>query len=975
MNSVENKDKDNTNAETKNKYLQRTNSFSKEFILLKDESEKQKDDVICQSTREINQISKMEEKVLDKPKEILPTIFYEKIKKQTSCKGLKISLIAGQKDIKNLSDMTNALNQNENTNAINKDDFLQIRQIPKVSNEQYEKIRKEIIFGDNLENIYHHFMNCKCHPLNEMNYHDNIGCLLPLTALLESKYNDDPSAVEEMFKKYNLYEKYIFNYRTIKGDGNCFYRAVIFRYFEIIILNKKIDLLKNIICDIKESFKSNEIISRVRIKFDTILNTYFLKILIIILELLEDDRISDAHYLYVKSINIYPLLDYGLIIYFRYIFYKYIKSNENKLYLETFPIKIGNLLPSKYEKDNCGFLFNTFYYCYLLSMFTDAEKIIIYLTPFVLGINLDIIVFDDNEDEIIKNVNFAGKSEYDFNNDKIFVLNVKGHYELLYSKDDYNKYQSIFQKYTNNDLNNFIPKEDLKIIPMSKTIKKNNNKDFINKYKNERGCNDTSNNNNNDNEYKARNATIIPLRNLKPNNSNQKNDNILRTPNKTRNTTFHYIKENNSNTTNKSPNYQYKYSNIPKYNERINNTNIFDKDKINLLNRTENKQTKNLRIIYENQSQNKNVQNNNNLNNINNGETNYSENIDEESDTKQNIKDSINIKSIDFTRKINDIQNKDKKLEKQNTEKSLQKTEVIKSNDNLKTNNRLSKILISPTKNKESKVNDDKKCQLCSEKYNIKNNNEKIPNLCYNCLKREMINQLYPTYLSFVSTSLASIIQYWAFKSNFMSFIQNELLICNANITIENAIKELYNKKNDKNTSKNESQEMQSLFREIKKKFCIICLNELSDQKYQIPCGCNFCSIEHIKKYFHLKNKIKNVTNYICICSYEYTCPDIYDIGLFFYKHRLFSLKNDAIDLINEYLTKQCCFCSLSIGIEERERIKYKDLENDSNLILGDYTQLTHYLCQSCVMGYNSNEVFFCNICNKSHIYYPKQYL
>ena len=691
--------------------------------------------------------------------------------------------------------------------------------------------------------------------------------------------------------------------------------------------------------------------------------------MIIILELLEDDRISDAHYLYIKSINIYPLFDYGLIIYFRYIFYKYIKSNENKLYLETFPIKIGNLLPSKYEKDNCGFLFNTFYYCYLLSMFTDAEKIIIYLTPFVLGINLDVIVFDDNEDEIIKNVNFAGKSEYDFNNDKIFVLNVKGHYELLYSKNDYNKYQSIFQKYTNNYLNNFIPKEDLKIIPISRTIKKTNNKDFINKFKNERGYNDTRNNNDNDNEYKARNATIIPSRNLKPNNNNQKNDNILRTPNKTKNTTLLYIKENNSNTRNKSPNYQYKYSNVPKSNERINKTNICDKDKINLLNRTEKKQTKNLRIIYDNQYKDKKEENNNNI-----GETNYSENIDEENDTKQNVKDSINIKSIDFTRKINDTRNNDKKLDKQNIEKSPQKTKEIKTDDNLKTNNGLSKILMSPTKNKESNLND-YKCQICSEQYNIKNNNEKIPNLCYNCLKIEIINQLYPIYLSFVSTSLASNSYYFSFKSNFMNFIQNQLLICKTNITIENAIKELYNKKNDKNSSKNESQEMQSLFREIKKRFCIICLDELSDQKYQIPCGCNFCSIEHIKKYFHLKNRIKNVTNFVCICSYEYTCTDIYNIGLFFYKHRLFSLKNDAIDLINEYLTKQCCFCSLSIGIEERERIKYKDLENNSNLILGDCTQLRHYLCQSCVMGYNNNEVFFCNICNKSHIYYPQKYL
>ena len=72
---------------------------------------------------------------------------------------------------------------------------------------------------------------------------------------------------------------------------------MIFRFFEIIILNGKTDLLKNIINDMQISFNSNEVKSRTRIKVDTILNCNFvLKILLIILDLMEEKRISDAHY-------------------------------------------------------------------------------------------------------------------------------------------------------------------------------------------------------------------------------------------------------------------------------------------------------------------------------------------------------------------------------------------------------------------------------------------------------------------------------------------------------------------------------------------------------------------------------------------------------------------------------------------------------------------------------------------------------
>ena len=942
------------------KCLQRSNSFSKEFISINENDGKPKDDYfIHQSSRNLNNLSKMEEQILGKPKELSTTVLYEKIKKKNSSKGLKtpiLALISGHKELKNIA---NSLNINGDHN-INIDDYLQVRNIPKITNENFERLRDEISRSENLDSIYKDIMNFPTLPFNEINYHDNVGCLLPLEALIESKYNGDPLAIEEMSYKYDLYKKYVYNYRFIKGDGNCFYRAIIFRYFEIIILNNKIDLLKNIIYDMKESFKSNEISSRIRIKFDTILETNLvLQIMIIILELLEDKRISDAHYLYIKSMNIYSSFDYGLILYFRYIFYKYIKKNENKLYLESFPIKIGNLLPSKYETNKGEFLFNKFYYCYLLSMFTEAEKIIIYLTPFVLGINLDIIVYDDNENEVIKNISYTGSNEYNFNKDKLFVLNINGHYELLYNENDNCKYREIFKKY----INNYLKKEDNKQLSKSVNInKKINANRLIDKKCEEKSSTKNNSIYQNSSPTKKNNNFNIKTTNTTSQNINNKsktpyNSQTSKVNHKFERNEINLDDENSPKKENK--NFLYKYSNISKKNQP--KSYINDKNEIKI---TNNNKNNNPKLIS--QFHNENFSNNNRYFINNNGEEYFNENINENIEEKQKIKESIDIKRMNLILKKNN--------QNGNDNNSIAKSQHINNKNIIKSNN-LAPSNKVPQKKNEIKMEDSKsnnyKCKICSLQYNLKFENEKVKNICYACLKNEIINQIYPCYLSYIENIMNNISFELAFKNYFNIFLKNEINLNELNISIENSIKELYNKNND-NIIKNESQEMKSLFREIKN-FCIMCLKEVSNQKYQIPCGCNFCSLDHIKKYFHLKNKIKDITNYVCICSYEYSNIDIYNLGLFFDKNKLFSLKNDTINLLNIFLSKQCCFCCVSIDYDNRTRIKYKDLDEDirNNLILGDRTKLMHHLCNVCNLEYNKNQIFFCNICNRNHIYYP----
>ena len=207
--------------------------------------------------------------------------------------------------------------------------------------------------------------------------------------------------IKEIKEKYNLLSKYINNYREINGDGNCFYRAIMFRYIEILILTANIPVFQQFIFDIIESFKSEEMQNRRLIRNNDIKPELTFQILFLIINILKQKNIKEAHQLFVKCISTCKKFDYCLILYLRYIIYKYIKKNENKLYTKSFPLKIGNLLPQQFENEKGKFLFNSFYEDYLLKFFTDAEKIIIYIVLFVLGIQLNVVFYDIVYDEII----------------------------------------------------------------------------------------------------------------------------------------------------------------------------------------------------------------------------------------------------------------------------------------------------------------------------------------------------------------------------------------------------------------------------------------------------------------------------------------------------------------------------------------------------------------------------------------------
>ena len=895
----EREDKNLSNSETNN--LNKIISFPQQDYESSTKQNQNYNAPLSSSSKNISPLINLQQKFFGKGKEVSPTILDKKIKDKSSNEIPKI--IPGENELKN----------------INKNDFLKVRKIKKISENDFLTLKNEIIGMENLDLLYEDIINCNYLPLNEIDFSANVGCILPFSSLVESLFNSNIITIEEMNYRYELFKKYIFNYRPIKGDGNCFYRAIIFRYFEIVILNKKIELLKNIISEMYESFNSNEIRSRLRVKYNFIINTRLvLHIMIIILNLLEEGRISDAHYFYVKTIVIEDSFDYGLIIYFRYIFYLYIKQNENKIYLEDFAIKIGNLLPSNYETNEGMFLFNKFYYLYLLSMFTDAEKIIIHLTPFVLGINLDVIIFNDNEDKTIKNMIYSGKCEYNFNEEKLFVLNINGHYELLYSEDDNIKNKDIFKEYIN-DYYYDMSKEQV-----PKNYKNNGNQDV----KNVKEKDNCENNTMIESSSQSQKKNLIFNNDIENNQINEERE--LKNKNET-------VEINNK--------YKVQIKIINKSAQKPQKPFLFEEEKKeedNIISEkikySEQKDTN-----YQNLIKNRNNDENNNSNKKDNNESNI---IDNNQENKQ-----ININRVNLIEKMDKEVDNDENII--NEQKITNKNEL--ANDNL--NSQTKKNIKEYSKSREEK------CESCLKNYIKKNNNIIFNNICENCLKKNIINEIYPKFLEYMKDAISKKIFDFSFKIIFNDFVDKKIEIFNNNITIRNALEKLNNNYKSKF-------EMHPIFGDIKKKFCIFCLCDLNKTKtkYEIPCKCNFCSIAHIKRYFHMINNFKNKSNYICICSHEYSNIDIYNIGIFFYLNKLYSLKEDTIDFLNQnYLEKQCCFCSISIGNNNRKRIKIKDFEDE--IILGDTNKLKHYICDNCFYQYGDNvETFSCFICNKNHI-------
>jgi hypothetical protein len=107
------------------------------------------------------------------------------------------------------------------------------------------------------------------------------------------------------------------------------------------------------------------------------------------------DPIEKTYTVLIKMLNNYRDFDLGIIAYYRVLLYHFIDKNKTKTLSEDFPILISHLLPPEFQEN---LDFDSFYEKYLFKFYQEAERIAIYLTPFILGYNIELISIEEITD-------------------------------------------------------------------------------------------------------------------------------------------------------------------------------------------------------------------------------------------------------------------------------------------------------------------------------------------------------------------------------------------------------------------------------------------------------------------------------------------------------------------------------------------------------------------------------------------------
>ena len=936
-----------------------------------------------------------------------------------------------------------------------KDDYLYVRKLPNFSENEYQNIKRNI--SNNLLPIQQYLMNeTKKNDFNQFKTSFKVGPLMPLAFNIENNYEYNPQYKNEMQKKYDKLKKYIYNFRYIFGDGNCFYRAVIFKYIELLIIHKKIDIIKKLIIDINRSFQSNEIRTRLKTEKQGLYLNNTMTIMIIILELIQNNRINDAHFVFYKSLLSCEVFDFSLILYLRYIIYTYIKQNENKLYLESFPVLIGNLLPSNYEK-NGVFDFNSFYETFLLKMYQYAEKIVIYLTPFVLGVDLNVILFDDNEDEVVKKFSFSGKSDINIS-DPIFILNRRGHYENIYSLEENQKYNYLLGYYRGNyqprliipdysiNVGGINNNHNNTVINPQRNKGNYNNQFNMQNYQNNQNATMYNNHNrnnqnfsNNQNDFNYKTVVCSKSNNRLRNDMNFQNPNYNtnsygNTNNNGYNNNQHYHNQNNNqynnNYSNNNQNYNYNTNNnqynnnqynnyntnyqtqnnynkapssntIPfnransktlviqnkknmNNNKEINNQriekrnsnyicnkNVYSYDNINKDNLVEFDKLNNNNNMNNNNPYNNNMNNNNNNNNMNNNNP-YNNNMNNNNPYNNNINsNNYNVNNIQNNNMpnnnaYNNVPNNNNNyynnnmnhhnMPNNNTYNYMNNNSNQMNNNNnknYKMNNNNNDNNRGYYQNRDNQGNGQLKCNRCSSIHPGLNT---IKSICPNCFIGEIIKQSKIFYIDY----LKNVVKFEKANTITRNDLEN-LFLKKIVINYENRQYTIYQAINELNSGNNNgfnfNQIMDELISRLKQEICLYCYCDVQNIEFKMPCGCNFCSYNHLGNFWKEKVQHKLNYNYKCFCSYEYKPNKVLELCNI--------LKNKIsfdISYLNKLFGKICFKCG-----KEKNDLQLVDIEGFCLI------QFNHFICGDCLRNSDSNYTN-CSICQIRHKYLLHNY-
>ena len=366
----------------------------------------------------------------------------------------------------------------------------------------------------------------------KINMH-KIGAVCDLDCLIDSTYI---SGINEKEKLYDLEQMglYIFRFRNIKGDGECFYRGLIFSILENIILMNNIMQMKELLILFHEKINPNNrlINEKEYLKVVSFVNIReILEILYLLITKMEKNYMQTAYTTLLKVFIFDQDFDFGIIIFTRYLFYEYISANEDKIYSKDNHIEVGCLLPDEYiidKGDKNEYFFENFYSEHLMKLRTFAEKIIVYMAPYVFNIYMNILDYNFGENgarSVIGEIRLNNEKKDNFQC-QINLLFRKNHYDVYYKFEffeDYQKYLNILENKFE-DIKIFEENQIQKAIHENNIFNNNNNKNVI-----EENNNVNINNNfdvveNNNNKNNKINEIIKEEKNINKNNIDNNND-------------------------------------------------------------------------------------------------------------------------------------------------------------------------------------------------------------------------------------------------------------------------------------------------------------------------------------------------------------------------------------------------------------------------------------------------------------------
>lgn len=285
-----------------------------------------------------------------------------------------------------------------------------------------------------------------------------VGPFSLIEKMVEQSYNFESKHKYDMAEQICYLKQLSSNWRSIGGDGNCFYRSVTFGWLENLVITGNSKHILHIINRIDQLFTSenpniNKLSSSLRILYLDFNKKLVISILMLIFDCLKANVISSAYDLLMRAFNFSNAFDISMILYLRFEIYEFLAQNQDKMYSPEFPVLLGNLLPNQYESDDCKFNFEAFFEKELLKLYTYAEKIVVYTTPFIIKQNIKLLMFDYGKDCNIQTKYFSSGIP---DSNVLLLLYRKCHYDLSYMND----YASIHRPF----LSSCVIVERLKVV-------------------------------------------------------------------------------------------------------------------------------------------------------------------------------------------------------------------------------------------------------------------------------------------------------------------------------------------------------------------------------------------------------------------------------------------------------------------------------------------------------------------------------